>query len=152
MEIGVSKVYKKKNLWMVKTRKKEQREGDLVWCLCKASSQQGDLRLPGHPSGQGDGGLAQTCDRKVFAEDLRERREKTTALKGPTEEECDARHQSRRNQESLVPWLTSANSSSLTATGHNMAAMLFVPKNRQSQGGRKEGSAVGGQSALAAIY
>ncbi|GFN79371.1 hypothetical protein PoB_000587700 [Plakobranchus ocellatus] len=56
------------------------------------------------------------------------------------------------NQESLVPWLTSANSSSLITTGHNMAAMLFEPKNRQSQGGRKEGGAVGGQSALAAIY
>ncbi|GFO15616.1 ER membrane protein complex subunit 3-like [Plakobranchus ocellatus] len=41
--------------------------------------------------------------------------------------------QSTINQESLVPWLTSANSSSLTVTGHNMAAMLIVPKNRQSQ-------------------
>ncbi|GFN80521.1 hypothetical protein PoB_000702700 [Plakobranchus ocellatus] len=60
--------------------------------------------------------------------------------------------QSTIKQESLVPWLTSANSSSLTATGHNMAAMLIVPKNRQSQGGRKEGSAVGGRSAQAAIY
>ncbi|GFO40475.1 hypothetical protein PoB_006698000 [Plakobranchus ocellatus] len=57
------------------------------------------------------------------------------------------------NQASLLPWLTSANSSPTTpTTGHNMAAMLFVPKNRQSQVGRKEGSAVGGQSALAAIY
>ncbi|GFO19773.1 hypothetical protein PoB_004627800 [Plakobranchus ocellatus] len=66
--------------------------------------------------------------------------------------EADLTQQSTINQESLVPWLTSANSSSLTVTGHNMAAMLIVPKNRQSQGGRKEGSAVGGQSALAAIY
>ncbi|GFO27777.1 hypothetical protein PoB_005428200 [Plakobranchus ocellatus] len=45
-------------------------------------------------------------------------------------------------QESLLLWLISANSSSLTTTGHNMAAMLFVPKNRQSQDGRKEGSAI----------
>ncbi|GFO26429.1 hypothetical protein PoB_005293400 [Plakobranchus ocellatus] len=37
------------------------------------------------------------------------------------------------NQESLLPWLTSANSSSLDTAGHNMAAMLFVPKNRKSQ-------------------
>ncbi|GFO39165.1 hypothetical protein PoB_006567000 [Plakobranchus ocellatus] len=57
-----------------------------------------------------------------------------------------------KNQESLLPWLTSPNSSSLATTAHNMAAMLFVPKNRQVQGGRKEGSAVGRQSALAVIY
>ncbi|GFN83056.1 hypothetical protein PoB_000956200 [Plakobranchus ocellatus] len=60
--------------------------------------------------------------------------------------------QSTINQESLLPWLTSANSSSLTTTSHNMAAMLFVPKNCQTLGGQREGGAVGGQSALAAIY
>ncbi|GFO30006.1 hypothetical protein PoB_005651100 [Plakobranchus ocellatus] len=36
-----------------------------VWC--KASPQQGDLRLSGPPSGQGDGGGARTRDRRVPA-------------------------------------------------------------------------------------
>ncbi|GFO34142.1 hypothetical protein PoB_006064700 [Plakobranchus ocellatus] len=60
--------------------------------------------------------------------------------------------QSTINQESLLPWLTSVNSSSLTTIGHNMTAMLFVPKTAKSLARRKEGSAVGRQSALAVIY
>ncbi|GFO09055.1 LOW QUALITY PROTEIN: hypothetical protein PoB_003556000 [Plakobranchus ocellatus] len=41
--------------------------GEVSWFLCIASPQQGDLRLSGHPSGQGTAGGARTRDRRVTA-------------------------------------------------------------------------------------
>ncbi|GFO02822.1 hypothetical protein PoB_002932700 [Plakobranchus ocellatus] len=61
-------------------------------------------------------------------------------------ERGQCRQQSSINQESLQPWLTSANSSSLTSnsiTDHNMAAMFFVLKNRQVSGWAKRGQRSG---------
>ncbi|GFO42186.1 cubilin, partial [Plakobranchus ocellatus] len=43
---------------------------EMIWLLCIASPQQGDLRLSRPPSGQGAGGAAQAHDRRVFG-DLR---------------------------------------------------------------------------------
>ncbi|GFN86875.1 hypothetical protein PoB_001338100 [Plakobranchus ocellatus] len=127
----------------------------LVFVYSQATAR--DLTFSEPLPSQGASGSARTKDKWVCAFHFATSTATLTChevcynnLKLATKDE--SAEQSTINQESLVPWLTSANSSSLTVTGHNMAAMLIVPKNRQSQGGRKEGSAVGGQSALAAIY
>ncbi|GFO03538.1 hypothetical protein PoB_003004300 [Plakobranchus ocellatus] len=60
--------------------------------------------------------------------------------------------QSRINQESLLPWLTSANSSSLTITGQQHGRDAFCAENRQVAGwakrGQRSGRAVGTSSNL----
>ncbi|GFO14927.1 hypothetical protein PoB_004143200 [Plakobranchus ocellatus] len=49
----------------------------------------------------------------------------------------ERQQQSKGLLESLLPWLTSANSSSLTTTCHNMATMLFVPKTLSRRVGER---------------